>query len=269
MTPEEQQLLTALSDRIKGAPTQQHDADADQILGRLLRDRPDTPYLLAQTVLMQELAMRNAQAQIGDLQRQLSEQREAAPPARSGGFLSGLFGGGAATSVPPANPWSQSQGYAQAPVGYQPVVMQPSQTSGFLRSAATTAAGIAGGALLFEGIESLFGAHQGYGGFMSPAGWDGWGGGGAGGFEPRESLSETTINNNYYGGAPESGQQNTAGGGQNLEAGAGYQDQGSYQNVSDYDPGNLDPGNVDTGNFDTSDAFGSSDGGSDGGDYST
>jgi uncharacterized protein len=35
--------------------------------------------------------------------------------------------------------------------------------SGFLRQAATTAAGIAGGALLFQGIESLFGPHYGSG----------------------------------------------------------------------------------------------------------
>ena len=32
----------------------------------------------------------------------------------------------------------------------------PGASSGFLRQAATTAAGIAGGALLFEGISSLF-----------------------------------------------------------------------------------------------------------------
>ena len=42
---------------------------------------------------------------------------------------------------------------------------------GFLRSAAATAAGIAGGALLFQGISSLFGhgyANSLYGGGMGP-----------------------------------------------------------------------------------------------------
>ena len=39
--------------------------------------------------------------------------------------------------------------------------MQPSQTGDFLRGAATTAAGVAGGALLFQGINSLFSGHGG------------------------------------------------------------------------------------------------------------
>jgi len=44
--------------------------------------------------------------------------------------------------APPAQPWGAAP---QAPAG------------GFLRSALTTAAGVAGGALLFEGIRSMFG----------------------------------------------------------------------------------------------------------------
>jgi hypothetical protein len=54
--------------------------------------------------------------------------------------------------------------------------------SGFLRQAATTAAGIAGGALLFQGIQSLFGPH--------------WGGGFLSGAPVQPGLSETIINVN-------------------------------------------------------------------------
>jgi len=54
---------------------------------------------------------------------------------------------------------------------------------GFLRQAASTAAGIAGGALLFQGIQSLFGPH--YGNLLS-------------GMPMQPGLSETVINN-YYG----------------------------------------------------------------------
>lgn len=229
MTPEERQLLTSLADRIKSAPTQDRDAEADQAIADLVRARPDTTYILAQTVLMQDFALRNAQAQIADLQRQLQAAQQAAQSQpKSAGFLSGLFGSGGSQpqpqpqsqyapggSVPPANPWGRPvaqpqptyapQQTAYASPGYAPVVMQPSQTSGFLRDAATTAVGVAGGALLFEGIQSLF-SHPGYGGF----GGGGFGGGGfgggfggpmggfGGGFEPRESLSETTIVNNNY-----------------------------------------------------------------------
>jgi hypothetical protein len=62
----------------------------------------------------------------------------------------------------------------------------------------TTAAGVAAGAIAFEGIESLmhgFGEHAGYG----PGYGGGFGGGGYGemGGQPREEI----INNNYYGDA--------------------------------------------------------------------
>jgi hypothetical protein len=56
--------------------------------------------------------------------------------------------------------------------------MQPSAASGFLRSAAATAAGIAGGALLFQGIQSMFG--HGFGGA---------------GFAQQPGISETIVNN--------------------------------------------------------------------------
>jgi len=58
-----------------------------------------------------------------------------------------------------------------------------------LRSAAATAAGVAGGALLFSGIQSLFG--HGFGGL---------GGFGGTAFAAQPSITETVINN--YGGDP-------------------------------------------------------------------
>jgi uncharacterized protein len=200
MTPEERQLLTTLADRIKTTPPQQKDSEADQLLQQLVQERPGTVYILAQTVLMQDFALRNAQAQIEDLRRQLSETQ--APAERgSGSFLGGLMGGGGTRdqqsfggSVPRVNPWgsgpSQERPYGDNPPppsgrpDYGPggPVMQPSQTSGFLRSAASTAAGVAGGALLFQGINSLFSGHQ--GSLL---------GGGLSGMTPGKSLSETTT----------------------------------------------------------------------------
>jgi hypothetical protein len=202
MTPEERQLLTTLAERIRGTPPQQQDAEAAQLLQQLLRERPDTVYILAQTVLMQDFAMRNAQAQIEDLQRQLSWQQ---PPAErgSGSFLGGVQSGGpqyqprpGAGSVPSVNPWATraSGDYPPPPEpgnpGYGPggPVMQPSQTSGFLRSAASTAAGVAGGALLFQGISSLFSGHHG-----------GVPGGDLTSIKPTESLSTATAAGVHHG----------------------------------------------------------------------
>ena len=205
MTPEERQLLTRLAERIRSTAPQQKDTEADQLLQQLMRERPDTVYILAQTVLMQDFALRNAQAQIEDLQRQLSQEQS--PSERgSGSFLGGLFGGGgpqpqprpSSGSVPNVNPWGTTRpsgDYPPSPPGpgysgYGPSgpVMQPSQTSGFLRNAATTAAGVAGGALLFQGINSLFSGHHGslLGGDFSS-------------MRPTDSLSETAAASAHYG----------------------------------------------------------------------
>jgi uncharacterized protein len=198
MTPEERQLLNSLADRVKSVPPQRKDPEADQFVRQLTQQVPDASYILAQTVIMQDFALRNAQKQIEDLQRQLNEGSQ--PQQQSGSFLGGLFGGGgqapqpspqSSGSVPRVNPWDRqapeqgAQGYAppNAPPGYQGgPSMQPSQTGDFLRNAASTATGVAGGALLFQGISSLFSGHHGslFGSGLS-------------GLTPRESLSEKTV----------------------------------------------------------------------------
>jgi uncharacterized protein len=241
MTPEERQLLTTLADRVRNTPVQQKDIEADQFLRQLSQERPDTAYILAQTVLMQDFALRNAQAQIEDLRRQNQTQ----PPAQSGSgsFLGGLFGGGSheapqqySGSVPRVNPWegpSQGRPYGDYPpppgAGYPGPApggptMQPSQTSGFLRSAASTAAGIAGGALLFQGINSLFSGH---GSLM---------GGSLSGVTPPRSLSETAAVSDHSGDRAHSGGEDPTSAGQEATNAAYGEDRGGG------DPGSMDAG---------------------------
>jgi hypothetical protein len=95
----------------------------------------------------------------------------------------------------------------------------PGATSGFLRSAATTAAGIAGGALLFQGIQSLFGHGA----------WGGAYGGMLGGMPSQPGISETVINN-YYG--DERG--GDPGGMQRADLGGDYGGQQDYGGQSDF-----------------------------------
>lgn len=188
MTPQERELLTNLVARLKQAPPAEKDGEAAAMIRDLVRDLPDAPYLLAQTVLIQDYALHQAQSRIAELERQAQPQRSSG----GGSFLGAIFGSGAA---PRQQPTPQPQAYTQAPPAYAQAQPGPwggggpfAQSSGpsFLRSAAATAAGVAGGALLFQGIESLFG--------MGHGGW----GGGFGGAAP--GLTETVINN-YYGDA--------------------------------------------------------------------
>jgi hypothetical protein len=207
MTPQEKDLLTTLLDRLRNAPRQSKDPEADTLIRQALADQPDLPYYLVQTVLIQDLSLHQAQQRIGDLEKQLADAQQAAKPS-VGSFLGGLFGSRpqAPAAPPPAGPWTRSPQVAAAPPAQpygQPGYAQPGYGqapagggfmgggmagggSGFLRSAAATAAGVAGGALLFQGIESLFGNHY-AGGLMG------------GGMTP--GLGETVVNN-YYGSDP-------------------------------------------------------------------
>jgi hypothetical protein len=182
MTPQERDLLTQLVDRLRAAPPQQKDPEAEQLIRDAMRLVPDAPYLLAQTVLMQDFALNQAQQRIEELERRVAQ------PQQSGGgsFLGGLLGGGtraASQPGPAAGPWgaapqqAQPQQYAPQAQAFAPQGQQPS----FLRSAATTAVGIAGGALLFQGLSSMFGGNHAFAqGAATPG------------------LGETVVNN-YYG----------------------------------------------------------------------
>lgn len=125
------------------------DAEAEALIRQKLTAQPAAPYYMAQTVIMQEYALRAAQERIEQLEREATER-----PA-AGGFLSGLFGGGRpqpspAPRVPPA------PGYGQQQPMIPPGAAVPGRGGGFLAGAAQTAMGVAGGVLLGNLIAGMF-----------------------------------------------------------------------------------------------------------------
>jgi hypothetical protein len=175
VTPEEQRLLSDLAAKIAQTPAPPRDPEAEEFIRKNIGSRPDALYLMTQTVLIQNLALQQAQQQIRDLQQRAPQPGY--PAASSGSFL----GGGYQTQP-------QQPQYAPPAPAASPSFMQGSG-GGFLRGAAQTAAGVAAGALAFEGIRSLF-EHPGYGG--------GFGGGlGQAGFMGGAPVEETVVNNYY------------------------------------------------------------------------
>ena len=61
MTPQEHQLITELFARLKQTPAQAKDAEADQLIRQGGMEHPDALYLLVQTVLIQDMALSQAQ----------------------------------------------------------------------------------------------------------------------------------------------------------------------------------------------------------------
>src|ERR1700726_2362554 len=230
MTPQERDLITTLLSRLKSTAGQPKDPEADALIRQAMAQMPDAPYYLVQTVLIQDLSLHQAEARIADLEKRLGDANAAQSAPTS--FLGSLFGRSQPAqpsgSVPSAGPWSRGPNVAPPPQGApqyaQPGYAQPGYAQpgaapgggmfggggGFLQSAAATAAGIAGGALLFQGISSMFGHHY-AGGLMG------------GGMTP--GLGETVVNN--YSGSDTAGSDFSGG-----AAGAG----------SDYSGAGFDPG---------------------------
>jgi uncharacterized protein len=190
MTPQEQEMIDGLIDRVEKTQLAEKDMDAEQMLQQGLGRNPDALYILAQTVLVQKYALEQAQAQLAQLRAQFEQTQQHPEPKHATSFLGSLLGRNEA-SVPPPPPPPQ-QGYQPVPPypqygppQYAPVGMGGG--GGFLQGALQTAAGVAAGALAFQGIESLM--H----GFGHAAGYGQDFGGFGGGQRPEEVV------NNYYG----------------------------------------------------------------------
>jgi uncharacterized protein len=257
MTPEERQMLGGLFQRVNSAAATQRDPEAESFITDAVRAAPHAPYVLAQTVLVQQQALEAAANRISQLEA--AAQQGGEQSQEHGSFLGNLgktiFGGGG-PSAPP-RPDSDPQAYQRAapppprgyappqggyppppPQGYPPQPgpwgqPQPSGGGGggFLQNAASTATGVAGGVVLGNLLGGLFGGHSGGGGGL-------FGGASATGSGLTGNPTEVTEINNYY---------------------DDKSDRGSDAN---FDPGTPNFDNLDDSTFDGSD--GSSD---DGGGY--
>jgi uncharacterized protein len=224
MTPDERNMLSDLAGKIAQTPPPPKDPEAEDFIRTKIGSRPDALYLMTQTVIIQNIALQHAQQQIQELQRSsgagqissgpssfLGQQQ---PPPRNAGY-----GQQAPSYAPPPPP----QYAAPSPAGPGPSVA-PSGAPSFLRGAAQTAAGVAAGALAFEGIQSLF-SHPGFGG-----GGGMFGGGGIGGYgAPREEIV-----NNYYENGPGGGDYGRENGADNFNDGRDdYQAADDAANIDD------------------------------------
>jgi hypothetical protein len=195
MTPQEQDMIGGLIDRVQKTQLAEKDMDAEQMLQEGLGRNPDALYIMAQTVLVQKYALEQAQAQLTAAKAQIEQMQQHPEPKHASSFLGNLLGRNDAPAPPPPPPppqgWTQvppayTQG-APAPVGYPQYGAPMGGGGGFLQGAVQTAAGVAAGALAFEGVESLM--H----GFGHAAGY----GQGFGGFSGEERPNQ--VINNYYG----------------------------------------------------------------------
>ena len=202
MTPQERQLVDELFDRLATLENSPRDPDAERAIVEGLRRAPNAAYALVQTALVQDEALKRADARIQELegggppeepQRAgfldnmrdalfgRDERRGSVPTVRPGGLgASGVWGAG--QGGPPPGPPPGPSGYGSYAAGPAPA----SSGGSFLGTAAAGAAGVIGGAMLLNSFRSMFGHSSGAGAGAFDAGpstGSPWSGGSAGNSE--------------------------------------------------------------------------------------
>ena len=195
MSPQETQSLQDFLNQLIQVRGIAKDPQADAVINSAIAQQPDAAYLLVQRALLMEQALNTAKTQIASLQRQIQSQASAAP---TGNFFDANAWGNSAPAPMGARPAAAPMMAAPAPVYQSAPTMQsaaPAAAPGFfgggagnmLGTVAATAAGVAGGAFLFQGIEHLMRPNSGAG-FMNQSGTT-----------PSAGTVENTTVNNYYG----------------------------------------------------------------------
>ncbi len=148
MTPQERQLIEELFDRLATLENRPRDPEAERAIAEGLAGAPHAIYPLVQTVLIQDEALKRADERLRELEEGSSENI---------GFLDAmresLFGR------------DERQRHSSVPLVRPAVPMQAAQDQGgrggsFLGTAAATAAGVLGGALLLDSFRSMMGQGQ-------------------------------------------------------------------------------------------------------------
>jgi len=189
MNSEEQTLIDGLFSRLQQAETEAapRDALAEARIKEHLTRQPAAGYFMTQAILVQEAAIKSLDEQNKQLTQQVQQlqaelqsakAQSAAPASSGGGFLSSIFGGSSPRPAPtqsaPASTggWREpapqqnfgapapQQNFGAPPPGYGQQQAAPAVGSSFLGGALKTAAGVAGGVMLAQGISSLFHQNQ-------------------------------------------------------------------------------------------------------------
>jgi hypothetical protein len=165
MTPQERELVADLFERLASLESAPRDREAERAIAEGLEQAPNAVYALVQTVLVQDEALKQADARIRELQG--TQGNDAEP---SGSFLDTMRGvllgrpepsrPGSVPSVRRSDtPMGVPRGFGGGTPTTETAPPQRSFGAGgsFLGTAAAAAAGVIGGSLLLDGIRSLGG----------------------------------------------------------------------------------------------------------------
>jgi len=223
MTPQESQSLQQLLSQLVQVKEVMKDVDAERMISRAAAQQPNAVYLLVQRAMILEQALNAAQERIAALE---AEHRSVQSSSGNSFLDANVWGKNPAVanrSLPPQEvsvtgaPLREpaSRPFATQTAQASPAASGPSSflrggSGSMLGTIAATAAGVAGGAFLFQGIGNLLGNH------------------------PHHLAGSTLGNQDNFAGLSTDNRDNT-----DKLASSGGADAGSSEPVFD-DPGGLD-----------------------------
>jgi uncharacterized protein len=187
MNPHEQAILENFLDQLVRVRGTRKIPEADAMIRRAVDRQPDAAYLLVQRSLMLGQALEETKARLAEYERgqgQESFLNAGAPGAPA--TPQTMAAASAAERSQASRPGPASALPSTLPAGAPPASPEPLRgpgTAGFLGQAAATAAGVAGGEFLFQGLENL----------IRPNGAS------AANHEAQSFIPQDVTVNNYYG----------------------------------------------------------------------
>jgi hypothetical protein len=165
MNLQERTVLESFLDQLVQVHRVDKIPQADALIKRAVEQQPDAAYLLVQRALLLGQALDQAKARIAELERTQDGTSRGFLDSGASSWSASMPQASTATAAPGrplagvGGPSSQFSGPLSAGPAGSSVPSNPGAGSSFLGQAAATAAGVAGGAFLFEGVESLLGHH--------------------------------------------------------------------------------------------------------------
>jgi hypothetical protein len=175
MTPQERQLVAELFERLAALENEPRDPEAERVIREGLARAPHAVYPLVQSVLLQDEALKQADAYIRELEGYppqggekprgfLDSMRDALMGREDPrGSVPSVRSGSEPMGVPPQYRTGMGPGAPQAPMSPEP----GGRGGSFLGTAAAAAAGMIGGGLLLSGIRGMLGGADQKGPFAS------------------------------------------------------------------------------------------------------
>jgi hypothetical protein len=162
MSPQESQLLQTFLQQLQDVKLSAKDPEVAALIAKAGERQADALYLLVQRALLQDQAMQAAQLQITQLQAEVAKSKTSSSSSFFGN--SGAWGNSSTSnSTSPVN-----SNIAPANTFGNPTTSAAPANSSFfggnagnlIGTVAATAAGVAAGAFLFQGLGSLMGGNQ-------------------------------------------------------------------------------------------------------------